>query len=83
MMANGIVEATGYTYHEYKAMYDRGRELDRLYLLEDGYQREYLRALGAADLNAATRTEGLRRRYRRAYEQLRDSNIGLPEGYQG
>lgn len=80
MARDSLAEATGYTYDEYKAMSDRSRELDRLYLLEDGYQREYLRALGDADLNAATRAEGLRRRYRRAYEQLRDSTIGLPEG---
>ncbi len=81
-MASDTVEAIGYTYDEYKAMSDRSRELDRLYLLEDGYQREYLQALHAADMDAATRAKELQRRYRRAYEQLRDSTIGLPEGYQ-
>ncbi len=56
-------------------IYERVRELDRLYLLHDKLSQLYLNAIGTSD------EDRLRRQARAAwkrYTDLRDSRIGLP-----
>ncbi len=61
------------------AMLNRIKELDRLYLLAEGAMW-YNFPNGSPE---AVEAHEQHVRYKGAYEQLRDSNIGLPEGYTG
>jgi len=64
---------------EQNALYSRIKELDRLYLLAEG-TTWYNFPNGSPEA-----VEGYKQhvRYKGAYAQLRDSTIGLPEGYKG
>jgi len=64
---------------EQNALYSRIKELDRLYLLAEG-TAWYNFPNGSPEAIEAYEQHV---RYKGAYEQLRDSNIGLPEGYKG
>jgi len=61
------------------AMLNRIKELDRLYLLAEG-TTWYNFPNGSPE---AIEVYEQHVRYQRAYEQLCDSTIGLPEGYRG
>ena len=67
------------TVTELNAMYSRTKELDRLYLLAEE-TAWYNHPNGRPEAVEAYKQH---LRYKSAYEQLRDSNIGLPEGYRG